>query len=232
MNRVFLLLAFVAIAAAAPISDWFLGNTLASGVWTSQASGGTIVQSNGGVTLSAPAGSTHDNFAGAVKISQAAANSDFSLIVKLSTIPTTQAGAATTNYYEASLGAYQDANNNVKIKYVWSPSSYSLILASIVSGSSASLQTSVRSGDTFPIWLELSRTSATWDARYSFNGTSWTDMGTGTATIAVSSVSLWADNWNVTAGSTLAFAETFSGFCNSTSANVCVPPVNVRPVLF
>src|ERR1035438_4874754 len=180
MNRVFLLLAFVAIAAAAPISDWFLGNTLASGVWTSQVSGGTIVQSNGGVTLSAPAGSTHDNFAGAVKISQAVANSDFSIIVKLSTIPTTQAG---TNYYEASLGAYQDTDNSVKLKYIWTASSYALTLRSTVSGSGADLQTSARSGDTFPIWLELSRTSNTWDAHYSFNGTSWTDMGTGTATI-------------------------------------------------
>jgi len=228
MRKVVLSLAFAAIVAAAPISDWFFGNTLASGVWTSQASGGTIVQSNGGVTLSAPAGSTHDNFAGTLKISQAAANSDFSVMVKVSTIPPAQTGG----YYEVSLGAYGDVNNYVKLKYSSSGLVYTLQIQTAVAGVGAFPQSSARSGDTFPIWLELSRGTNTWDARYSFNGASWTDMGTGTATISVSSISLWTDNWNGTAGSTLAFAETFSGFCNSTSANVCIPPVKTHPVLF
>ena len=228
MRKYLLLGAFAAILGAAPISDWFLGNTLASGVWTSQASGGSIAQSNGGVTLSAPAGSTHDNFAGTLKITQSAPNSDWSVMVKVSTLPPAQAGG----YYEVSLGAYADANNNVKLKYASSGLVYTLTLQTSVAGVIASPQNSSRSGDTFPVWLELSRVTNTWDARYSFNGTSWTDFGTGAATITVSSISLWTDNWNSTAGSTLAFAETFSGFCNSTSANICVPPVNVRPVVF
>ena len=227
MRQLLLPLAFASVLGAAPFfSDWFFGNTLA-GIWTAQTNGGTIVQNNG-VTMSAPAGATHDNFAGALKISQAAANADFSAIVKVSTLPPAQAGG----YYEVSLGAYADANNNVKIKYVSSALVYTLQLFSDVAGTGTTLQTSSRSGDTFPLWLELSRGANTWDARYSFNGTSWTDMGTGTATIAVSSISLWTDNWNSTAGSTLAFAETFGGFCNSTGANVCIPPVKARPVLF
>ena len=228
MPKTILILAFAAILGAAPISDWFLGNTLASGVWTSQASGGTITQSNGGVTLSAPAASTHDGYPSAVKISQTIANSDLSVITKISTIPPAQ----TNGYYECSLGVYQDANNYVKIKY-WSSSgsAYSISIQRDIASTVTALQTSARSGDVFPIWFELSRSTNAWDGKYSFNGTSWTDMGGGSATITAATEQLWVDNWNSTGSSVIAYAPIFYFVCNSAN-DTCIPPVRPNRVSF
>ena len=228
MRRAFLPLVFVAIAAAAPISDWFLGNTLASGVWTSQASGGTITQSNGGVTLSAPAGSTHDTPAGAVLISQTIANGDFALITKVSTIP--PVGGSNT-YYAATLYAFQDANNSVFVRYDNANGSYQCALSKIVASSGSDIASSARSGDTFPIWLELIRASNTWTGKFSFNGTGWTTIGSGSQTFTIAGVSLYSDNYNLTAGSTLAYAPNFSFFCNAAN-DACIPSVKSRPVVF
>ena len=228
MRKLLLIGAIAAILGAAPISDWFLGNTLASGVWTSQASGGTITQANGGVTLSAPAGSTHDTPTGAVSISQTIANTDFSVITKISTIPPSQ-GANT--FYSVDLYAFQDANNSAVVEYANFAGSYACNLKKTVAGSGSTIATSARSGDTFPIWLELTRATNTWTGKFSFNGTSWTTIGSGTVSIAPIGVSLYADNYNLTAGSTLAYAPIFYFFCNAAN-DTCIPPVKNKGVAF
>jgi hypothetical protein len=228
LRKTLILVAFAAILGAAPISDWFIGNTLASGVWTSQASGGTIVQSNGGVTLSAPAGTTHDAPAGAVRISQTIANGDFALITKVSTIPPS---AGSSSYYAAVLYAYQDGNNSVDIAYYGADGAYGCKLEKVVTGTHTTIVSSARSGDTFPIWLELTRATDTWIGKFSFNGTSWTTIGSGSQTFTIAGVSIYSDNWDITSANTLAYAPTFSFFRNA-AADKCVPPVNVRPVLF
>jgi hypothetical protein len=228
LRKTLLILAFAAILGAAPISDWFLGNTLASGVWSTQLSGGTITQSNGGVTLSAPSGSTHDTYANAVRISQTVANSDFAVITKISTIPPAQ----TNGWYEASIYAVQDATNNLRYYYSSdSTSTYHCVLQKTVAGTPTSIATSTRSGDTFPIWLELIRVSNTWTAKFSFNGSNWTTLGSGSVTETLASIAIDTDNYNSTAGSTLAYAPIFYFVCNSAN-DKCIPPVRPNRAIF
>ena len=235
MRRVFLLLAFAAILGAAPISDWFLGNTLAASVWTVLTPlGGTAAQSSPpGVTIAAPSGAIHDPLVtGAVTIKQTVANTDFNVIFQIQTTPT----GGTNNFSAVGILAYQDDSNYATANYqLTGTSAYNFLLQNTVASVTTSTTLSRGSGDTFPLWINFSRISNVFGAKLSSNGTSWTDVGgTQTAAFTVNSIRLAVDNYNNTAGSTVAYATKVNLFCNAsgTTTPVCIPKTLFRSVTF
>ncbi|MGQ4647525.1 Ig-like domain-containing protein [Lyngbya aestuarii] len=193
-------------------SDDFNSSNLDSNLWTfvnplgdsSYQLTGTGTE-NAYLELSVASGSGHDawNTNNAVRVMQAAQDTDFELEVKFASQPSQR-------YQIQGLIVEQDANNWLRFDTYYDGSQLNVFAAATTNGSSqAKFSVQVVSGSA--PYLRVNRQGDVWTLQYSADGVNWSAAGSFTQALTVSSVGTFAGN----AGDSPAFTAQVDYFFNT-----------------
>ena len=185
------------LGAAGVVSDDFSQPSLDPSVWTivDPRGDGTVEVTGAGtpdaqLRLSVPAGTSHDAWTtnNSLRVMQAAADEDFELEVKFESEPTQK-------YQGQGLIVEQDAGNYIRFDVYSDGRSLKAYSARFRNGrpSKRLSQTVAASATTY---LRMGRTGDTWTLRHSVDGTSWVTLKTFSYSMTVSSVGVFASNYN------------------------------------
>jgi regulation of enolase protein 1 (concanavalin A-like superfamily) len=140
--------------------------------------------------LSVPAGTTHDAWTSntTLRAMQPATNDDLEVEVKFESEPTQQ-------YQGQGLLVEQDPSNYVRFD-VYSDGNSLRVFGATFSNGSATIRvnSSIASGPT--TYLRMARSGNQWTAQYSYDGSSWSTAASFSHALTVSSVGVFAANFN------------------------------------
>ncbi|MCS7158773.1 MAG: hypothetical protein N0A16_13760, partial [Blastocatellia bacterium] len=147
------------------------------------------------IRLLVPDGPPHDPWVQgntAVRLLQAAPNADFDVIAKFN---------SRVSGHMALQGLIAQADDATYVRFDISSrrtragAEQVRLFAGLVSGASATtFGFSTLSEAGHPTWLRLTRSGTNWQFRYSFDGATWRLFASGTATLTVTSVGVFAGN--------------------------------------
>ena len=178
-------------------SDDFNGPAIDASLWTvvNPKGDATITQSSNHISIALPAGSVHDLYAvdSAPKVLQNVPDQDLQYTVKFSS------GVANVapQYEIQGLVFVQDSLNLLRFDFSNSATGTQLLAIGFINGFSnpvAYLGGDVAATGITPSYIRVSRSGSYWILEYSFNGTSWTTMGTFYHVMNVQQAGIWAGN--------------------------------------
>jgi hypothetical protein len=194
------------------VTDDFNTGTLNSAVWSvvNPLNDAAVSMTGTQLRLSVPAGVSHDVWTGvnnAPRVVQPIPNGDFSCEVKFD-------AAMTAQYQFQGIIALQDAGTFVRMDFVRDATSLRFFAASF-SGGIATVRVDAAIASGTPLYLHVQRTGNTWAGQYSLNGITWTTGVSFTASIAATSIGVFAGNAGTTPP---AFASLVDYFRNTAAA--------------
>jgi hypothetical protein len=207
---------------AAPVSDDFNGSALDTSLWTVVApAGGTVTVSNGHADLVVPGGSNHDGFVGgnnSVRILQAIANADFTVAAKFDS-------AVAGNSEGEGILVQQDSGTYIRFHFGSSGGKKNIAATGISGGIQTSFIQVPLSSVTPPLWLQVQRSANTWTLSYSKDGVNYTQAGTFSDALTVSSIGPYAWNYNKKPSLAPALTAAVDYFYNVAGTGGTNPPV-------
>jgi regulation of enolase protein 1 (concanavalin A-like superfamily) len=185
------------LGAAGIVSDDFHTGVLDTQLWNivDPQGDGTVELVGAGtpdaqLRLSVPAGTTHDAWTSntTLRAMQPATNDDLEVEVKFESEPTQQ-------YQGQGLLVEQDPSNYVRFD-VYSDGNSLRVFGATFSNGSATIRvnSSIASGPT--TYLRMARSGNQWTAQYSYDGSSWSTAASFSHALTVSSVGVFAANFN------------------------------------
>jgi len=207
------------VNAAPPVSDDFNWCALQLDRWTVvDPVGDCEIEIIGAGTGNAqlqfvlPAGSEHDGWIGSnhiARVVQNVDNADFTVEVKIDS-PVTQV------YQGAGIIVLEDDTRFIRCEWHRAPDGPKFFIASVL-GASATVHHYANAPAGAPIWLRLARTGNNWTASYSTNGTTFSNIGSFSSTLAVSQLGPYALNAGTAPGNEPAFSALIDYFFNTAS---------------
>jgi len=190
LNVLARLVTLVAPNTSGPVTDDFVGTVLNASVWTfvNPLNDATVSVAGSEAVINVPGGSTHDPWSvtnTAVRIMQPVSNTNFEVVAKF------DSPVAASNQNQGIL-VQQDAGNFLRFEAYYA-GGVRLFSGSMLNGTPAVwLNTSVAA--TFPIWLKVNRTGATWTYSWSENGTTYGTVLVQSQAIVANSMGVFAAN--------------------------------------
>ena len=188
-----------ATGSGAFVSDDFDAATLDTNLWNivdPQADGMVSVAgagtSNAHLLLSVPEGTAHDPWVvnGSLRVMQPATNEDFEIEVKFESQPTEA-------FQSQGLLVEDDAGDYIRFDVYSDGSPLALSLFSAVFAGGEPITQLNQAIAVSPVqYLRLTRTGDVWTEHYSFDGQSWTMVASFTHSLQVSSVGVFAGNFD------------------------------------
>ena len=149
----------------------------------------TLAMTGTQASISVPAGSSHDiwqNENWAPRIRQSANDADFELELKFDS-------AVTNKFQLQGVMAEQDSDNLVRFDF-YSTGSVTKIFAAIMVNGVPTKRIRVTVSGSVPMYLRVSRQGDLWTESYSYDGVSWTEAGSFTHSLTVTSVAVYGGN--------------------------------------
>ena len=179
--------------AAGIFSDGFDTSPLDTAVWTvvdPQNDGTVVVDGVGALVLSVPEGTAHDAWSTntSLRAMQAARDEDFEIEAKFDSEPTQK-------YQGQGFIVEQDESNYIRFDVFHDGRRFRVFAATITNGS-PTVRFNRRISPMATTYLRLGRVGDQWVAEYSDDGVSWSSAGSFSHTVAVSSVGVFASNYN------------------------------------
>ncbi|NED99616.1 DUF1349 domain-containing protein [Phytoactinopolyspora halotolerans] len=150
--------------------------------------------------LTVPASTSHDAWGAnrSLRAMQDVTNEDFEAEVRFDSVPSSK-------YQMQGVIVQQDASNWIRFDTYFDGTSLRVFAASTTGGSSAAKISKVIPAGATSMWLRVKRTGSTWTYSWSANGVSWTEAGSFTRALNVTSVGPFAANHNSPASASPAF---------------------------
>ncbi|MGA9118076.1 MAG: T9SS type A sorting domain-containing protein [Bacteroidota bacterium] len=178
-------------------SDDFNGAAIDASLWTVSNPKGdaTFSQSANRLSIAVPSGSAHDLYSSdtAPKLLQTVQNKDLQFTVKFTSAISNVAPA----YQIQGMVFVQDSTNMLRLDFSNSATGTQLLAIGFPGGFSNPVQylgQDVAAFGASPSYLRVSRSGSYWIVEYSFNGTSWTSLGTFYHVMNLQKAGVWAGN--------------------------------------
>ena len=149
----------------------------------------TLSMTGSQASISVPAGSSHDiwqNENWAPRIRQSANNTDFELELKFDS-------AVASKFQLQGVMAEQDNDNLVRFDF-YSSGNTTYIFAATMTNGSPLKRIRVSIVDGVPLYLKVNRQGNQWTESYSYDGVSWTQAGSFSHSLNVTSVAVYGGN--------------------------------------